>query len=364
MELPIIRVEDSDSTAPALTLRYTRGENDLDLKAISADIYSLLDHPGRACVGRRQNIILCNDVFLDKFWAAAACLLDYFADFYATDTALMQSVWFHLLDTWQRASSVQLYRSVAPYHQTRVIQTYLKDYTETINLIHSLTSSKPHTHPPTPSESIIHDPTSPIQGITGPYTTGPYISGLKPWQQFLYATAPGFTPTPPEPPNTPRTTTGQGRPTCYIPQPAIALIQAHTTRARTLTSTLATKLSWDVQETLASFDAHALPFPSTPSSQTHTYPSPLRPESLTSYHLVQGAPPVRRHEGYADPSMLVETPDLLLLDEAVAMCRGREAWVAMTGPVGSEGVGFDVWSVKGEGGVEGGEMFEEWEFGG
>ena len=90
-----------------------------------------------------------------------------------------------------------------------------------------------------------------------------------------------------------------------------------------------------------------------------------------------GAPPVKRHEGLTDPGMLVERPSLVLLDEAVGICKGREAYVPMTGPVGRDGVGFDVWAVverrgevRGGGGGERGlvsgldDMFDEWCLGG
>lgn len=74
--------------------------------------------------------------------------------------------------------------------------------------------------------------------------------------------------------------------------------------------------------------------------------------------------------------MLVEDPGFVLLDEAVGNCRGREAYVPMTGPRGVEGVGFDVWGVRrcggggggyigaggGGWGLFGGKMFGEWVF--
>ena len=46
-----------------------------------------------------------------------------------------------------------------------------------------------------------------------------------------------------------------------------------------------------------------------------------------------------------DPSMMDENPDFVLLDEAVGTCKGRDAYLPMTEPVGQDGVGFDVWAV-------------------
>ncbi|KAF2625961.1 hypothetical protein BU25DRAFT_492498 [Macroventuria anomochaeta] len=376
MKPPLIRVEDGDSTEPVLTLRYTSGENDLEVKIIYADINSLLDHPGRARLDQRRKIIPCSDAFLDTFWSAAASLLDYFADFYATDTALMQSIWFHLLDIWQKASPLPLYHIDFDFCYSTPAQLFEKDYKDTIALIHRLISPKSRACPDNHNDSLIHDPSGTVEGLTGSYETGPFISGLAPWQQFLYSGAPGFKPVSPEQNDAREADEGNTR---YTPQPAIALIQAHTARARALAVRVAEIEDWDLPATLAAFDANALAIPNT-ITHPHTYASLLHPGTGMSYQLLQGAPPVRRHEGLSDPSMMIDTPDLVLLDEAVGTCKGREAYVPMTGPVGQAGVGFDVWAVTesedvlgwenrsqsdGRSGVAEGarEMFDEWYFG-
>lgn len=382
MESPSISVDDGDSAAP-FSLCYTHGENHLDLRAIYADMQTLYtDHPGRARFDLdTRKVIPCSEEFLDMFWSIAATLLDYFADFYATDTALMQSIWFHILDQWQEISPLCIYRGDLDFRYSRTAQMFEKDYNDTIDLIHRLVFPRSHAHPckkspPDHSQSVVHDPTGNAQGLAGCYETGPFISGLKPWQQFLYSGAPGFKPIPSKGSDAhlDSAEAEENTTTRYIPQPAIALIQAHTARARTRAIQVAEEEGWDLPETLSAFDAHSLAFPAG-VNQTHTYPSLLRPGNSISYQLVQGAPPVKRHEGLTDPSMMIDQPDLVLLDEAVGSCKGTEAYIPMTGPVGREGVGFDVWRVEereegwvgggnhGEGGVLGiavEEMFDEW----
>ncbi|KAF3004158.1 hypothetical protein E8E13_005428 [Curvularia kusanoi] len=251
MRPPTIHIQEEDGAASALTMRYINGDNEIDLKAVYATVSSLQEHPGREHIDPQGEHIPCSKAFFDSFWSVAASLLDYFADFYTTDTALMQS-------------------------------------------------------------------------------------------------------------------------------PGIALIQAHTARARALAATLAEKQGDDRVEALAAFDAIALATPSVPD-HAFTYPSLTHPGKTLSYQLKQGAPPVKRHEGLTDPSMLIEKPGFGLLDEAVGSCKGTEAYVPMTGPVGQNGVGFDVWAVVerdalgwGSSAADGrhsalvellSETFDDWDFG-
>src|SRR5690242_4618731 len=200
MEPPSTCVGDADTPAPALTLRYSNGETELDLRRIYNDISSLLEHPGRARVDQERDFVSCSDAFIDRFWSAAASLLDYFADFYTTDTALMQSVWLHLLDVWQQARPTQVFSGhVLEDPDFLTIHELKKDYQDTIALVQRLISSNSATQPKTPQDAIIHDPSGETEGPGGWYEQGPVISGLKPWQQFLYAGSPGFQPPCPSP---------------------------------------------------------------------------------------------------------------------------------------------------------------------
>lgn len=395
MQVPTIRVEDFESRAPGLTLHYALGSNSIDTVAVAASIYSFSAHPGRARTFPDEpgiaEVIPCSETFLNSFWSAAASLLDYFADFYATDTPVMQSVWFHLLDTWQTASPIALYKHDHDFWYSHEAQTFKNNYEETLALFQRLVGHpqgqkhwRGHTEDKH-TEALIHAPGGHVEARAGAYETGPFVSGLKPWQQFLLAGAPGFSPLSAaatiggdndvgaDAATTPRDPT-----TRYIPQSAIALIQTHTSRARTLSARLATKQNpANLPAITAAFDATALAFPSL-TNREYTTESSLAQGTVHTYSLLQGAPPATRHEGLMDPSMLVEIPDLMLLDEAVGNCKGSEAYVPMTGPRGVEGVGFDVWAVVlGRSGVTGGgeqgesagergwgEVFDEWEFGG
>ncbi|OSS46033.1 hypothetical protein B5807_08046 [Epicoccum nigrum] len=394
MRPPTIHVQDADRD---LTLRYVHGKNELDLKAIYTTVSSLHNHPGRDRLDYRGMAVGCSDTFLDSFWSVAASLLDYFADFYATDTAMMQSLWFHILDEWQRACPTPtpildspLYRTINPTAFS------MEDYKRALEIMNRLINPGLRPEEKDPGGPVIHNPSGTVQGLAGAHETGPFISGLKPWQQFLCSGAPGHKPaspetTPPaaseglstnlaaanEGPSTSLAAANEDPPTRYIPQPGIALIQTHTARARRLLEKLKEKQNRDSAAALAAFDALTV---SPPSALHHTLtrPSLTQADKTLSYQLVQGAPPVKRHEGLTDPSMLIEKPDLVLLDEAVGVYKGREAYVPMTGPVTQEGVGFDVWAVKekdglglGSGAVDGRKkalaaamenMFDDWEF--
>ena len=395
---PTIHVQDTDGAAAGLTLRYIRGNNELDLKAVYTTVSSLHDHPGRERLDHRGMAVGCSDAFLNSFWSVAASLLDYFADFYGTDTALMHSVWFHILDEWQRACPAPVPVLDNPYYRMRnPAAFYMEDYKATLVLIKRLIKSQFGREQNNPRGPVIHDPSGTVQGLGGAYKTGPFISGLKPWQQFLYSGAPGFKPASTEitpaaasegsPTNlaaanedTPTNLAAANKdpPTRYIPQSGIALIQTHTARACKLLDKLEEKKNRESATALAAFDALAVPPPSA-LHHTLTRPSLTQADKTLWYQLVQGAPPVKRHEGLTDPGMLMDKPDFMLLDEAVGLFKGREAYVPMTGPVAQEGVGFDVWAVEeknNEQGLRSGavderkralaaameDMFDDWEF--
>ncbi|KAF1934345.1 uncharacterized protein M421DRAFT_13671, partial [Didymella exigua CBS 183.55] len=344
MEPPTIRVEDTDSAAPALTLHYALGQNSLDTVAVGASIYGLSTHSGRARMepDSTTKVVPCSAPFLGSFWSAAASLLDYFADFYATDTALMQSVWFHLLDTWQAASPAALYKQASDSSLSHEAQSFKDEYQDTLALFQRV-AGQPQGQTDwrggtavKHAEALIHPPSGTLEAEAGAYATGPFVSGLKPWQQFLSAGTPGFRPTvgtgadDEEEANAAAATAHDLDAPRYIPQPAIALIAAHTARARTLLLRLCESQGRDAAGHMPSWTATAPAFPSVPHRE-HTARSPLAPGSALSYALLQGAPPVARHEGLGDPSLLLTRPDLMLVDEVVGNCRGREAYVPMTG---------------------------------
>ncbi|CAO2657615.1 Nn.00g037410.m01.CDS01 [Neocucurbitaria sp. VM-36] len=407
MNLPTIRVEDCTSQ-PSVTVRYLSGNNDLDFKTVYTQIKRLLTHP--KCEhfrvrGESWPCMKCEQAFENVYWSCAAYLLDYFADFYNSDTPLMQSVWFHLLDVWQEGGTwlpfeAFLNRVPPSSPQTLTVNRaaqFVSSVKETIALFDLLLSG-PRAKG-IPRDPIIHPPSGEADSPAGEYDTGPWLSGLKPWQQFLCAGSPGVA-SPPHSllPSCPDEGAGASAeeaetqstpPIRHIPMSAIAIIHRHTTRTRSLAAKLATSLDPDtVVEALHTFDQHALKFPTSThtQSQTHTYTSPLTGRSVT-YQLTNGAPLIGRYIGLGDPSMLVSSPTWTLADECVGVCRGWEAYEPQGGGQGQgqgQGQGddeeeeeeeeedvFDMWSVcesavveEGEGKgvlVEGwGEMFKEW----
>jgi hypothetical protein len=383
---PILRVEDH-TTTPFITLHYTLGENDIDFPTVYKQIKSLLTHP--SCTHRRTEntwpCSTCEYAFTTLYWSCATTLLDYFADFYATDSAVMQSVWFHLLDVWQECATHLPYDAVLDSLAEKQTlrgqiwgadsaRKFEKDVRDTVELFEVTIWGKRARAGLVVEvgESVIYDPRGEAWCPVGEYETGPWVSGIKPWAQYLDAGGPGVAAPLPK---------GGGR---FIPMPAIGIISTHTARARELATKLfSTQDPDNLTESLNTFEQHTITFPSS-KGESATYTSPLSGQVLT-YTLSNGAPPIIRKAGLGDPSMLVKHPDWNLLDECVGNCKGTGAYAPQSGEEDSEQEGedddmddesedsedevvFDMWTVvetDGEGGgkkkPEGlGEMFEEW----
>ncbi|KAF1947284.1 hypothetical protein EJ02DRAFT_486052 [Clathrospora elynae] len=408
---PILHISDH-TTHPPPTLLYISGANELSLATIYPLIKSLLTHP--PCAHRRSPTTWpcqpCEAAFTSLHWTCCAYLLDYFADFYATDTPTMHSVWFYLFDVWQEGASwlpVEEVLDDAVQNRGGVWGTYRaevfgREVREALLLFQTVMwgRRKEGNSGLGTGESVIYRPSGERHSPVGPYETGPWISGLKPWTQFLCDGSPGVAaPAPASAPapapiitssnTTDTTSAGEQRThqtTRYIPLPALALLKTHTSRARALLHKHTAQTDPDtLTEALHTFDQNALAFPS--KNDAHTYTS-LLTGLRTTYTLVNGAPPISRYPGYGDPSMLVEEPDWNLLDECVGVCRGVEAYEAQAGEEEEEMEGmeedvFDMWTVVesagaeeeegggDEGGGEGemernnlaegfGDMFEDW----
>ncbi|KAJ5063936.1 hypothetical protein J3E74DRAFT_206766 [Bipolaris maydis] len=387
---------------------------------------SLLTHP--RCLHRRGASTWpcrpCEIAFTSNYWTCAALLLDYYADFYAHDSALMQAIWFHLFDIWQESAAwliddtlsevrAQQQNSTAETDTPRLradrvrcaakARTFVKNVKDTVELVEVVlwgrkqgTNTAAAAHPT--QETILYDPRGEAWHPSGEYDTGPWISGIKPWCQFLYNGGPGVAPLPlpasfakqQKNPNPNRSSHTNGNPdnsnqtttttttTRYIPHSAIAILTSHTQRARTLASTHYTTALAPVETHLSrlkEFDAYAPVFP-TPRHPVHTCTSPLTGHTV-SYALGNGAPPVLRHVGFADPEMMDERADWALLDECVAICKGLDPYLGVSGEMmggaggeaEEEEAAFDVWTVvttavdgKGRkgGDVELGPLFDNW----
>ncbi|RAR00534.1 hypothetical protein DDE82_007189 [Stemphylium lycopersici] len=277
-----------------------------------------------------------------------------------------------------------------------------RDVRDTIGLFETVIWGRRAT--PEMRDQVLYDPRGEAWCPAGEYDTGPWISGVKPWCQFLSSGGPGVVePVAASPASGDRhgspftgrddpesvyesckadgntnisTTTTTQR---YIPHPAIALLNSHTTHARTLAHSLFTSLDPDnLASSLADFDSHSVSFPSV-ETPSRTYVSAITSQQ-TTYTLSNGAPPVLRPSGYADPSMDVQDPDWNLVDECLAVCKGVPAYEGVSGMGGQDGDDeeesedevedvFDLWTVvekmgggdsEGVKGLDLGEMFDTW----
>ncbi|KAI8937552.1 hypothetical protein NX059_005269 [Plenodomus lindquistii] len=390
-------MEDSNTTpspspSPPTTKTYTNGTNVISLPTTYMLLKSLLAHPPCTHGDKSESqwpCSPCSDNFTPRFWDATATLLDYFADFFPTDTTLMQSLWFHLLDMWQSAvlwlhhsevlsthnnNNNNTPLSTRRAHDIQLASQFQSDFLLSRKLFETVIygADKMARGSSKLSESIIHAPDGKLDdndnnappGITT-LETGPWISGLKPWQQWLYAGSPGVAaPTPPD------LKKGEER-LRHVPMSAIAIIDKHTSRAREWAAHLAARDPDTAAEKMARFDEHALGFPGTGKSAEYTSVFGQR----VRYTLVNGAPPVCRRPGLVDEDVAIGNPSLSLVDDCLAMYKGQGAYMAQSGfPEVKEGQDggdgeeeeqeevvedeengwFDVWTV-----VEGREVVEK-----
>ncbi|OAG25764.1 hypothetical protein CC77DRAFT_903435, partial [Alternaria alternata] len=392
---PVIFITDHTTLPPTAT-RYICGNNDIVFPTAYTQIKSLLSHP--ACPHRDRSYSWschsCESTFTTKYWSCAAILLDYFADFYPDDTPLMQSIWFHLLDIWQENASRLPYEAVLEAAEAAAAigaelpganhaRAFEKSVRDTISLFEVTIWGRREST----GDQVIYDPRGEAWCPVGEYETGPWVSGLKPWAQFLGDGGVGVAPPSngrvdvtneeEDNGNGTRGVSKQRTTTRYIPLPALGLIQSHTERARDLAVQIFNKQDPDVlTPSLTEFDAHDLPMPVS-RNESHSYISKITGLE-TSYTLSNGAPPVMRYEGLGDPQMVLKgVTDWSLLDECVASCRGVDAYVPFSGGSWNDDMedgdeedqedGFDMWTLIERGTSEEGskaldlrDMFDTW----
>jgi hypothetical protein len=330
--VPIILVHDH-THAPIITILYVNGDNELDFESVYKSIKALLKHP--ACSHRSSEnhwpCFTCSEAFSTKYWEGACRLLDYFADFVAHDNPRMSSLWFYLLDIWQETHAwfpcyavlTILIADTATDAELTAARSFQSDYQATLELMKTVMFGSEGNK--LPRESLVHTPSGEMTDTAGVRNTGPWISGLKPWEQFLCRGSPGVA----------GFKQDEGEESVrYVPMAAIGIIKTHTERARGL----AARLNPD-PEFLKSFDQNSLQFPHPGKNQAHTYTSL---QGVTrSYHMVNGAPPIIRYPGYSDPNQLSANPTFTLLDEFVGMCKGVKAYEPVSGHVQEPGAGDD-----------------------
>ncbi|KAG9187789.1 hypothetical protein G6011_05660 [Alternaria panax] len=266
----------------------------------------------------------------------------------------MQSTWLHLLDVWQENALYLPYETVLEDAEVAAAvgtavwgakhaRAFEKSVRDTISLFEVTIWGRRQST----GDQVIYDPRGEAWCPVGEYETGPWVSGMKPWAQFLGDGGVGVVPPlygcvdiAAKEKGEEHGTGGvlkQRKTTRYIPLPALGLVKLHTKRAHTLATQLFNKQDPDLLTTsLAEFDAHAL---SMPSSRHESCSYISRITGLeTSYTLSNGAPPVMRYEGLGDAQMVLRgVQDWNLLDECVASCRGVRAYVPVSGGGGGGG---------------------------
>lgn len=184
------------SEMPPVTVKYVNGNNKLNLKSVYTSIKSLSTHPGRgfsttvdtpakpSIEGRA-----CSNEFLSHYWNHFASVIDYLADFAIHDSAVTQSVWFHLLDILQATASTlphDFWNAGQPVCAHAAIFTM--QYEQTLKLVNEVITKL---KAPSPAMDKLIRPTFPLSENLVNCGAG-WKAGLKPWQQFLYSKSPGF----------------------------------------------------------------------------------------------------------------------------------------------------------------------------
>jgi hypothetical protein len=334
-DIPIILVHDHTQKT-VLTMLYVNGDNELNFNSIYTSIKTLLIHP--ACSHRQSEnhwpCSPCSKAFTTAFWEGGCRLLDYFADFLIYDNGYMASLWFYLLDIWQETNvwfpcdAVLAIGAVDSHSDAAVTaaRSFKSDLGATLKLIDTVLHGAKGRE--VPRDELIHKPSGDITSPAGEYNTGPWVSGLKPWEQFLRKGSPGVAGFKED---------KKKGPVRYVPMAAIGIIKTHTERARQL----AVQLNPD-PEFLNAFDQNSLRFPQSINSQSHAYKS--LNGVVTTYRLVNGAPPITRYPGYGDPKQLSSNQTFTLLDEFVGQCKEVKAYEPVSG---DDGAGtFDMWAVS------------------
>lgn len=338
-DTPIILVHDHTQKT-VLTTLYVNGDNELNFESIYKSIKSLPKHP--TCSHRQSEdhwpCTPCAKAYSATFWEGACRLLDYFADFLIHDNGVMSGLWFYLLDIWQEMHvwfpcDAVLARVAGSSSEVTLAAalSFKSDFEATVELvdrvIHGSESRKVH------REQLIHAPSGETRGPAGVYNTGPWVSGLTPWEQFLYKGSPGVAGFKKDEKDSVR----------YIPAAAISIIKTHTERARRL----ATQMNPD-PEFLNHFDKNKLQFPQSTDAPSHLYK--LLNNTTTTYRLVNGAPPIIRSPGFGDPNQTCSKQTLTLLDEFVGRCKGVMAYKPVSGDEDEHRdecmMAFDMWAIS------------------
>ncbi|OAL57021.1 hypothetical protein IQ07DRAFT_497565 [Pyrenochaeta sp. DS3sAY3a] len=325
---------------PTVTRKYVNRDNTLDLDEVFGQIKRLatfekcshgLYTPSQPEYWHDFPCAACEGAFTNLFWGVAAQLLDYFGDFYNTDTPLMNATWFAMFDLWQTTRDYisQVDEMEDAYTPTTEANAWIagmdksrefgNQLAATVKLIFT-TLHGPESRSKT-VESELHHPSGDLEGTLELLNTGPFLSGIKPWQQFLFAESPGSCFTAPrlQPADKP----GYER-RRQIPMPLIAILENQTTSLRAIADEVFVEDPETYEERMANFDAQALAFPDLPAVQVYSYIS-LSGYRVT-YHLNNASPPIWVPPGQGDQDLDEKNPSLSLLNDHVSACRGDEVY--------------------------------------
>ncbi|KAF2703950.1 hypothetical protein K504DRAFT_538418 [Pleomassaria siparia CBS 279.74] len=344
--IPVILVTDMTGPHKVVT-HYILGENEIDFKAVYTEIKSFQKHPGRGRVtsapgarglGKRHTVQRCKHDFMKAYWNCFARIVDYFADFARYDTALMQSLWFHLVDCMQKIAGGLPHGTT---HSVVVCDHYFRfnnQYAQTLKLIDTIITGRrplssgqdkivvPNFSLPTGLLPITED----IGSVDGGECRTGFKAGLKPWQQFLYNGAPGFAVDKKDRVHLPddvyeRKEYQSDKPVLkvqHVPWGGLAIISTHTEKNRQAMLSLAQQNNDDDEEELSEvnlgreYDRHSLKM-----GETFSYASPMTGRQTTVQQMTPKptafAP--KRAQNLEIPIPNVEAKDVAmhLLDDSV-----------------------------------------------
>lgn len=255
----------------------------------------------------------------------------------------MRALWFRLYDMWQEARvffpAVQAVTRIFATNATtpaeieaakKAVQFQIDFFQAKVLLEEICHGSKPEGQR---KEPTVHKPSGDYEARDGTYyCTGPYLSGLKPWEQWLSSAGPGV--------DVHASSSKKPRKVQYVPMPAIAIMKTHTERIERL----AAKMNPN-PEFLADVKRNSLVFPTSSSTERPAYRS--RSGATIQYELVNGAPPVWRKRGFGEPEFPSSTPSFSELDDMAGRVRGARAYQPVSGDDDTEQdvEPFDVWAV-------------------
>jgi hypothetical protein len=127
----------------------------------------------------------CTDEFRNIFWECCAALLNYFADFLSTDNTKNKIIWFHMLNVFQDAAVLPHNFNSTQFPSCDHAEAFAREYEESLKLMNDVIMADDFLR-----DDVVHRSI----GLTEPatYQTGPWMNGMKPWDQYLMADSPGL----------------------------------------------------------------------------------------------------------------------------------------------------------------------------